>query len=307
MSEQRRPKAVVIGVPLDLGAGRRGVDMGPSAIRVAGIHRKLEEIGLNYEDWGDVVVSNPGQRSPQNPRLKYLPEILSTCQSLREYARKAKSVGAVPVVLGGDHSLAMGSVAGVAQHYHARGQRIGLIWVDAHTDMNVPDSSPSGNIHGMPLAHILGEGQDTLRYLAGFSPMVRPENVVILGARSVDRFEREVVRRTGVTVYTMRDIDQHGMHQLMEKAIARASAGTVGFQLSFDLDGCNPDIAPGVGTPVQGGLTYRESHLICEMVAESRKMVSMDIVELNSTLDLVNRTAELAVELVASALGDTIL
>lgn len=305
MSANRR--VVVIGVPLDLGAGRRGVDMGPSAIRVAGLHQKLSELGLTWEDWGDVDVANPGERDGETGGMKYLPEIRGTCQALREHTRKAKVVGAVPVVLGGDHSLAMGSVGGVSQHYHSRGQKIGIIWIDAHTDMNIPDSSPSGNIHGMPLAHIIGAGEDSLRDLSGFRPMVDPRNVAIIGARSVDRREKSLVRESGVTVYTMRDIDEKGISRVMREAIEIATDGTVGFQLSFDLDGCGPDIAPGVGTPVQGGLTYRESHLICELAADSGLMVAMDLVELNSTLDVVNKTARLAVELIGSALGATIL
>jgi len=298
---------VIIGVPLDLGAGRRGVDMGPSAIRVAGLHRRLDELELSWEDWGDVEVANPGARSASVSGMKYLDEIRSTCDALREHTRKAMAVGAVPIVLGGDHSLAMGSVAGVTQHLASRQQKMGIIWIDAHTDMNVPGSSPSGNIHGMPLAHIIGKGDDSLRDLAGVRPMLEGRNAVVIGARQVDQREKEQVRDSDVTVYTMRDIDEKGVSQVMREAIQIATHGTVGFQLSFDLDGCSPFIAPGVGTPVQGGLTYRESHLICELAADSGKLIAMDIVELNSTLDVVNKTAKLAVELVGSALGASIL
>lgn len=303
----RKPRIVIIGVPLDLGAGRRGVDMGPSAIRVAGLHAKLDDLELSWEDWGDVDVANPGQRTDTHSKMKYLPEIRGTCEALREHTRKAKAAGAVPIVLGGDHSLAMGSVAGVAQHYRVRGERIGIIWVDAHTDMNTPESSPTGNIHGMPLAHVVGYGEDSLRDLSGARPMVRPENVAVIGARSVDRDERDVVRDSGVKVFTMRHVDEYGMYRVMREAIEIACDGTVGFQLSFDLDGCSPEIAPGVGTPVQGGLTFRESHLICELAADTGKMVAMDIVELNSTMDMVNKTARLAVGLIGSALGMSIL
>lgn len=297
----------IIGVPLDLGAGRRGVDMGPSAIRVAGLHRKLELMGVPYEDWDDVDVANPGERTDINPRMKYLPEITKTCEIIRDLTEKAVNEGRIPVVLGGDHSLAMGSYAGVAKAFRRKKKKVGIIWIDAHTDMNTPDSSPSGNIHGMPLSHILGQGADPLRGLAGFHPMVDAKNVALIGIRSVDKRERDIVRESGVTVFTMRDIDEQGLFNVIQKAIGVATQGTAGFHFSFDLDGCAPDIAPGVGTPVPGGLTLRESYLICETVADSGKLTSMDMVELNSTMDERNRTAQLALKLIASALGDSIL
>ena len=302
-----RAPVIVLGVPLDLGAGRRGVDMGPSAIRVAGLHDKLDKLGLAHDDWGDVDVDNPGHRRDMDPKLKYLREIKHTCRHLSDRVEEIKLKQAIPIVLGGDHSLAMGTVAGLAKFYRAQKQKLGLLWIDAHTDINTPDTTPSGNIHGMPLSHISGMGAPELTELAGFSPMVNPAHTVVIGVRSVDHKERENVRKAGITVFTMRDIDEHGMHDIMEKALKIVCKDTVGFHFSFDLDGCDPLIAPGVGTPVQGGLSYRESHLICESVADSGKMLAMDIVELNSTMDVRNQTAQLAVGLIGSALGESIL
>jgi arginase len=297
----------VIGAPLDLGAGRRGVDMGPSAIRVAQLHGRLSRLGYVVEDRGNVAVEQPESRPVGNEAARYLGEIQRTCARLATMVEKALGEGRAPLVLGGDHSVAMGTVAGVAKHFRKRKQPVGLIWVDAHADMNTPETSPSGNIHGMPLACTIGVGAPELVNLGGFAPKVKAANVALVGIRDVDQLEKPHVRQSGVRAFTMRDIDERGMRTVMAEAIRIASSGTGGFHLSFDMDVVDPDEAPGVGTPVRGGITYREAHLAMEIAGESGGMVSMEVVEVNPVLDVANRTAELAVELVMSAMGKRIL
>jgi arginase len=297
----------IIGVPLDLGAGRRGVDMGPSAFRVAEIDQRVRDLGYLVEDAGDVHVEIAETHDPGDPRLKYLREIRETCATLRDRVRQAMDAGSIPVVLGGDHSIAIGTIAGVAGHHQARGERIGLVWFDAHADANSAETSPSGNIHGMPLAVALGIGEPSLTGLGGAPPMVEGARAALVGIRDVDVRERENVRASGVGAFTMRDIDERGMRAVMEEAIKRASNGTAGIHVSFDLDGMDPDFAPGVGTPSPGGLSYREAHLAMEMLADSGKLISAELVEANPILDHGNSTAKLGVELLASLLGKKIL
>jgi len=297
----------VIGVPLDLGAGRRGVDMGPSAFRVADVDQRIRELGYEVEDAGDVHVPIAETKDPGNPRLKYLKEIRETCEGLRDQVAAVLGRGRVPVVLGGDHSIAMGTIAGVSRHFAARNERIGLVWFDAHGDANTPETSPSGNIHGMPMAVALGLGEAELVGLGGRVPMVEGARAAIVGLRDVDRAERANVRATGIGAFTMRDVDERGMRLVMEEAIKRASAGTAGIHVSFDLDAMDPDYAPGVGTPAPGGLSYREAHLAMEMLADTGRVLSVELVEANPILDHGNTTARLGVELVTSVLGKRIL
>jgi arginase len=303
----RQSHIAVIGAPMDLGAGRRGVDMGPSALRVAGLDEKIASLGYEVEDLGNIVVDQPENLPVGAENARYLPQIGHTCARLAEMVRQAAENGRVPLVLGGDHSVAMGTVAGMATHFREHGERIGLIWIDAHADMNTPQSSPSGNIHGMPLASIVGLGPRELTHLADVSPMVDPANVAIIGLRSVDETERRNVHCAGVHAFTMRDIDERGLRSVMQEAIEHATRGTSGFHLSFDMDAVDPQEAPGVGTPVRGGITYREAHLAMEIVNDSNRMVSMEMVEVNPVIDEVNRTALLAVELIMSAMGKRIL
>ena len=296
-----------IGVPLDLGAGRRGVDMGPSAFRVAGILEKVRSLGYEVEDWGDLPVKIPETQEPGDPRMKYLKEIKEVCEHLRDKVESAVAKGKIPVVLGGDHSIAMGTLAGLSRHYRARKEKVGLIWFDAHADANTAETSPSGNIHGMPLAVALGLGAPSLVNLAGFSPMVDGSRAALVGIRDVDPAERPNVKASGIGAFTMRDIDERGMRAVMEEAIKRASSGTAGIHVSFDLDGMDPDYAPGVGTPSPGGLSYREAHLAMEMLADTGKVVCAELVEVNPILDQRNGTAVLGVGLLASLLGKKIL
>jgi len=302
------PKKIrVIGVPLDLGQSRRGVDMGPSAVRVAGLEARLEQIGHQVEDAGNVSVAIPEQKKEGDPHAKYLKEITATCTKEAELVMKTLEVGKVPLVLGGDHSVAAGTVAGVAEFYRKQNQKIGLIWIDAHTDINTPDSSPSGNVHGMPLAAIMGLGPPELMNILGFSPKVEPDNCVLVGVRDIDAIEKENVRRAGIDVFTMRDIDERGMRTIMEEALRIAGRGTAGYHVSLDMDWVDPEDAPGVGTPVRGGATYREAHLAMEIIADHGRMVSFEIVEVNPVIDEHNQTADLAVELALSAFGKKIL
>ena len=292
---------------MDLGAGRRGVDMGPSAIRVAGLQARLSELGYKIEDWGNVEVPQPEGSRVGSKRARFLAEIAQTCERIRDQVGRIASQGMFPLVLGGDHSVGAGTVAGMSSHFAKSGQKLGLIWVDAHADMNTPATSPSGNVHGMPLASILGMGPRELTKLAGISPMVDPRNTVLVGIRDVDVHERPQVKRMGMHSFTMRDIDEHGMMSVMRQALAIASDGTAGVHLSLDMDSLDPGEAPGVGTPVRGGLSYREAHLAMEMACDSGLLESMEVVEVNPVLDEHNRTAQLAVELVTSALGKRIL
>ena len=300
-------KIRVIGVPLDLGQSRRGVDMGPSAVRVAGLEMRLEELGHIVEDGGNVAVAIPEQKKEGDPHAKYLKEITATCTKQADLVIKALEADIVPLVLGGDHSVGAGTVSGVAEFYRRQNKKIGLIWIDAHTDINTPESSPSGNVHGMPLAAIMGLGPAELANILNFSPKVSPDNCVLVGVRDIDAIERENVRRSGIHVFTMRDIDERGMRNVMETAVRIAGDGTAGYHVSLDMDWVDPEDAPGVGTPVRGGATYREAHLAMEIIADHAGMLSFEIVEVNPVIDEHNRTADLAVELALSAFGKKIL
>ncbi|MCL4810961.1 MAG: arginase [Vicinamibacteraceae bacterium] len=302
----RRP-VHIIGVPLDLGAGRRGVDMGPSAFRIAGLDDRVRELGYELVDRGDLATPIQETKEPGDTRKKYIQEISAVCQALYEQALEVLEAGGFPLVLGGDHSLGAGSVAATAAHADRRGQRLGLLWIDAHGDMNTPLTSGSGNVHGMPLAALLGSEPAELAGIGGFSPKVRPQDTVLVGVRNLDTREKAMVREAGIHVYTMKDIDRLGIAAVMEQAIATATRDTMGLHVSFDLDVCDPGIAPGVGTPVRGGLDYREAHMAMEMLADSERLLALDMVEVNPVLDVRNSTATLGTELVLSALGQEIL
>jgi arginase len=302
-----RSHIAIIGAPLDLGQDRRGVDMGPSAVRVANLNARVASLGWEVEDYGNIHVDQKEAGPEGEPSAKYLAQIATACSALAGRVTAALDAGRLPLVLGGDHSVAIGTVTGVAQYFRARAERVGLIWLDAHADMNTPDSSPSGNIHGMPLACILGDGPDALAGLGGFRPKVDPHNTVIVGLRDVDFTEKPHVRDSGVRAFTMRDIDERGLRSVMDEAIRIAGDGTAGIHCSLDMDFCDPADAPGVGTPVRGGATYREAHLAMEMICDSRRMVSLEAVEVNPVIDERNRTADFAVELIMSGLGKRIL
>jgi arginase len=297
----------IIGAPLDLGQGRRGVDMGPSALRVANLNARIAALGYEVEDLGNVEVAQAETAPEGDSHAKYAADIAVSCQHLAAAVGRALSRGRFPLALGGDHSVAVGTMSGVSQFFREQGQKAGIIWLDAHADMNTPDSSPSGNVHGMPLACIVGMGPRALTHLPGYAPIVDPRNAVIVGLRDVDQMEKPHVRESGVRAFTMRDIDERGLRSVMEEAIRLATDGTAGFHLSLDMDFVDPQDAPGVGTPVRGGVTYREAHLAMEMICDSGQMVSMEVVEVNPVIDQVNRTADLAVELVMSGLGKRIL
>ena len=297
----------IIGVPLDLGGNRRGTDMGPSAFRIAGLADRLAALGLAVTDRGDIASPIPEIRGAGDARKRYVKEIAKVCQRLYQTSLASLDQGALPIALGGDHSLAAGSVAAAAAHQRARGHSLGLIWVDAHGDMNSPSSSESGNVHGMPMASLLGGEPAELAHFGGHAPAIVPDHTVLVGIRNLDEREKEIVRASKVHVFTMKEIDRLGIAEVMDRAIAIASQGTGGFHVSFDLDVCDPTVAPGVGTPVKGGLSYRESHVAMEMVSESARLTSLDLVEVNPSLDVRNATAELGTELALSALGKRIL
>jgi arginase len=301
------PAVHLIGIPLDLGGSRRGVDMGPSAFRIAGLGEKIVNLGRTVLDKGDLPAPIPETKGPGKPEKRYIREIARVCEKLYQTALASLEEGALPIVLGGDHSLAAGSVAASAAHARRDGQPLGLLWVDAHGDMNTPSSTPSGNVHGMPLAALLGSEPAELSRIGGFAPTVLPGHTALLGIRNLDDREKDLVRESGVHVFTMKDIDRHGMATVAAQALEVIGAGTSGIHVSFDLDVCDPAIAPGVGTPVKGGINYREAHLLMEMVADTGRLIALDLVEVNPTLDLRNTTAELATELALSALGMRIL
>jgi len=297
----------ILGVPMDLGAGRRGVDMGPSAMRIAGIGDRLRDLGYGVIDGGDITIKTQEEQKIKDPRLKYLPEITRAVSVLAHRVGASMDEGRFPLVLGGDHSIAVGTVSGVAHHARKRKKRLGVLWIDAHGDFNTPASSPSGNIHGMPLAVCAGLGPPELQHVGGRFRKVDPKNVAIIGLRDLDSGERKNLVRYGVNLFSMEEIDRHGMHRVMRKALDRILRNVDYLHVSFDLDSVDPVHAPGVGTPVRGGLDYRESHLLMEMIAESGKMTSMEIVEVNPIIDVRNQSAEFAVELVKSAFGKKIL
>jgi arginase len=308
---RRRPgdgrRVGIIGAPCGFGASIAGVDLGPAAMRVAGLRQRIAQLGYEVRDFGDLRFECPNEPTAHGEKLRYLREIKAACVLLAEDVKKSLGGGELPVVLGGDHSIAIGSVAGVSSFYRERGQSLGLVWFDAHADMNTPETTPSGNIHGMPLAVLLGYGTPELTDIEGFSPKLDPRFCAHIGARDVDAGERELIRKLGMRFFTMREIDERGMRACMDDAIAIASKADAGYHVTLDVDALDPGDAPGSGTVVRGGLTYREAHLAMEKIAEAGGAVSLEVVEINTALDINNRTAELGVELILSALGKTIL
>jgi arginase len=303
----RKRQIEIIGVPVDLGAGRRGVDMGCSAIRIAGLEPRLEALGHKVLDSGDIDVQIPETQRVGAGKLRYKQAILAQSDILRKRVEKSLGDGRMPLVLGGDHSLAIGSIAGTSNHFAREGEPVGLIWFDAHGDANTPDTTPSGNIHGMSLAVCLGLGDSELVNLGGRSPKIQARHAVLIGVRDLDAGERENLKRSNVHVYTMRDVDERGMRDVLDEAIKLAGDGTAGIHLSFDLDVLDPEDAPGTGTPVRGGITYREAHLAMEMLSDRAQVVAIDLVEVNPVLDTQNATAILAADLAESLLGKRIL
>ncbi len=299
-------KVAIIGVPLDLGGNRRGVDMGPSALRTTGLADQIRKLGYDVVDTGDVDVPLPEECEAGDPKKRYAKPIASVCGALCDRVHGALREGRIPLALGGDHSLAMGSVAGVAKFFREQGKRIGLLWFDAHGDMNTPETTQSGNVHGMPLSHLLGLGDPELASLGGFKGKVLSSNTVLVGIRDLDEGEKRVIVESSVQVFTMKDIDRHGASHVIDEAIEHASRGTDGIHVSFDVDAMDPSEARGVGTPKKGGLTYREAHLCLEVIADSKLLTSMDVTEVNPILDVRNATAELGAGLLLSALGKRI-
>lgn len=295
-------KIHIIGAPIDMGSGRRGVDMGPSAIRYAGLGERMSQLGFTIIDEGNVLVAQPETTPIDHPHLKYLEPILEASEKLAAIVERASGPDDLPLVIGGDHSIALGSITGAAK---ARGS-VGVIWIDAHPDFNTDQTTPSGNIHGMPLAALAGFGDKRLVELGGFSPKISPAQIAIVGARDIDPGERDLLHKAQVHVFTMKDIDRLGLSGAISQALEIATTGTNGLHVSFDMDSLDPREAPGVGTPVRGGITYREAHLTMELIADSGKLTSLDVVEVNPILDQENRTANLAVELILSALGKRI-
>jgi len=297
----------IIGVPMDLGASRRGTDMGPSALRIAGLGAAIRDMGYTVEREEDIAVSAMETGTVEDTRARFKPQILSVCTELAGRVKELMDASEFPLVIGGDHSIAMGTVAGAAAHFRDRNEEMGLIWFDAHGDMNIPGVSPSGNIHGMPLAHLLGRGDPDLAGILGFSPKLNPEKVVLIGIRDIDSGERKIIRESGIHVFTMRDIDEIGMAKVARKSMEIVADGTAGFHMSFDVDGCDPSVIPGSGTLVPGGVRFREAHLLLEYCADTRHLTSMEVVELNPFLDHGNVSAERTVQLITSALGKSIL
>lgn len=296
-----KQKMSIIGVPMDLGQSRRGVDMGPSAIRYAGAIERLQKLLHDVEDLGDISIERPDSKESERvENLRNLRQVVEANEQLAKMVDEEIKKDRFPLILGGDHSIAIGSLAGVSKHY----ENLGVIWYDAHGDLNSGKTSPSGNIHGMPLAASLGIGHEKLTNILDYQPKVKPENVVIIGARSLDPGERELIREKGIKVYTMHELDRMGMPKVMEETIAYLQERTDGVHLSLDLDGLNPSEAPGVGTPVLGGISYRESHLAMEMLAEADVLVSAEFVEVNPILDDKNKTATVAVALMGSLFGE---
>jgi arginase len=292
---------------MDLGAGRRGVDMGPAAVRVAGLGARASTLGYTVKDCGNIFVEQPERLADASAHARYLAEIVAASERLAEKTRKVLGEGGMPVVLGGDHSIAIGSVSGVSAHFRDRGEKVGIIWLDAHADMNTPETTTSGNIHGMPLACLMGRGPSELTEIFGYRPKVDPKNVALIGIRDIDPGERALIKELGVRAFTAREMDERGMSSIMDEALEIASNGTAGYHVTLDVDFIDPRFAPGVGTPVPGGATYRESHLAMERVADHGRMVSLEYAELNPVFDVRNQSAEVGVELLLSALGKSIL
>jgi arginase len=300
-------KISIVGVPMDLGVDRRGVDMGPSALRYADLNERLQALGHEVHDLGDLDVIIPETRHFGDPKAKYLKEIADACTQLANLVLQIRQEGRTPLVLGGDHSIAVGTVSGVSECFRRSGKKIGLIWFDAHADFNTPDISPSGNVHGMPMAAIMGYGPVELTHIFGFSPKILPEHAVQIGIREVDPQERELVKKSGIRVFTMKEIDRRGIGAVMDEAVSIVSRNTDGFAVTLDADFLDPYESPGVATPVRGGADYREAHLAMEIIADTKKMVSFEITEINPILDVHNKTAHFGMELILSAFGKQIL
>lgn len=297
----------LIGFPMDLGADRRGVDMGPSALRIAGLSEQLQNLGYRIIDDGDVIIQIKEKQKIENPKLKYLNEILRTSQLLTHKVEKALSQNHFPLCIGGDHSMGIGTIAGISSYCRKNNLKVGVIWIDAHADMNTDKTSPSGNIHGMPLAASLGLGNKKLVNFYGFSPKIKPENCALIGVRSIDEFEKKNIRHMNLAVYTMADVDKLGIHRIIARVLKQFQEKVDHIHVSFDLDSVDPTLAPGVGTPVPGGLSFRESHLLMESIAECGCMSSLEVTEVNPILDDKNKSAEFAAELIASSMGQRIL
>jgi arginase len=297
----------IINVPLDLGASRRGTDGGPSAFRIAGLKSEISDMGYLVKSDIDIAVPTIESREITATNTRFKEEILDVCTQLAAHTLQVMDDGGMPLVIGGDHSIAMGTVSGIAAYFKKQQKKLGLLWFDAHGDMNLPEFSPSGNVHGMPLAHLLGHGDSELSSILDMNPAVLPENVVLIGLRDIDRVEREFINQSGVTAFTMRDIDQLGMCEVASRALEIVNKDTAGFHVSFDLDGCDPDVIPGTGTIVPGGVNLREAHLLLEECASDGRMVSLEVVELNPFLDQANISAERGVTFIQSALGRNIL
>jgi arginase len=297
----------ILNVPLDLGASRRGTDGGPSAFRIAGLKDAVEVLGHRVVRETDIEVPNMESRAPADPSARFKDEILEVCEKLAEATLAVLESGMTPLVIGGDHSIAMGTVSGASAFFRKQEKRLGLLWFDAHGDMNLPGTSPSGNIHGMPLAHLLGKGDSDLSTILGAHPAVAPENVALIGIRDIDDVERDIINESGISAFTMHDIDKLGMGEVARRALEVVNDGTAGFHISFDLDGCDPEVIPGSGTLVPGGVSFREAHFLLEECANDGRMASIEIVELNPFLDHANISAERAVTLVQSAFGRSIL
>ncbi len=297
----------ILGVPLSFGQSMAGVDMGPSAMRVAGLTKRIKKLGYEVNDLDDLEIEETQSTPAPTEKLKYLSEIHEVCERLAIEIEKIVDAGELPITIGGDHSIAIGSLAGVVKAFRKRDESLGLIYLDAHADMNTAETTPSGNIHGMPLAVLLGYGAPELVSVGGIVPKFDPKLCAHVGARDIDPGERELIRRTGIRFFTMREIDERGLSVCMDEAIAIARQDSAGYCVTFDVDALDPRDAPGSGTLVRGGLTYREAHLAMEKIAEAGAMQSVEVVEINTALDVNNRTAELGVELILSALGKTIL
>jgi arginase len=302
----RKPVSI-LGVPLAYGASMAGVELGPAALRVARLNRRIAQLGYDVRDLGDLRVEESNQTPDAGDKLKHLREIKDACENLAQKTESVLTAGGMPLVLGGDHSIAIGSISGFSAYCRKRNETAGLIWFDAHADMNTPETTPSGNIHGMPLAVLLGYGSFELTNISGFAPKLDPALCVHVGARDIDRDERKLVGELGIRFMTMREIDERGMSACMDEAIQIASRASGGYAVTFDVDALDPGDAPGSGTLVRGGLTYREAHLAMEKIADAGGMSSLEVVEINTALDVNNKTAELGVELILSALGKTIL
>lgn len=297
----------MIGFPMDLGADRRGVDMGPSALRIAGLSGKLQNLGYKIIDDGDIIIEIKEKQKVKNPKLKYLDEILKTSKMLAEKVEKVLSKNHFPLCIGGDHSMAIGTVAGISSYCRKNNLKLGVIWIDAHADMNTDKTTPSGNIHGMPLAASLGLGHKQLVNIYGFSPKLKAENCALIGVRSIDEFEKKSIKNLNLSVYTMSDIDKLGIHRIIARVLKQFQEKVDHIHVSFDLDSVDPILAPGVGTPIPGGLNFRESHLLMESIAECGCMNSLEVTEVNPILDDKNKSAVFAAELIASSMGQRIL